>query len=812
MKKFNFKALLIAALAIIMAVALVACDPKEKDPDPGPSNNDITSQAYFDNLFTLINEKGADKVEGENLKINFDVQLGIGAASVSGHTPARNGAYAKLGLDVTVVLDRKTPDAAKNTGAKVRLYTPTSNGETDICTVYATLDAVNDADKNLYVEAGGQKVKIPVGGIKIDNKGYDDLASLLFQKLADETLDKLNGVPVKDIITAVTEDMGTDWDINAFVTGILNLVGRIDETFDLRSKLENLEVAGMKLGGLLPGLLLGNNKTYDDMFKEGTLQVDKILHGNFFNAMFYKPIVSTTNNVKTYRTIMNDGLWDILDNILPESVKSPYVELTYKEKDQEIDEFKLYVQTNAKNTKFKVGNIDCTPFLELIVKDFDIEANTNTNTAQAIGLDASEYGYGVGFNGEVQIDLKGFKVDPSKFHSDDVYDSVGAIDLAGKITVGANVYFETDHLINTIRANVYAKIGDRQLLGVSYANNKITVVADSSVMLGGQKAITTVMKLFGEDIYSALADGVFKDHMNTLNAIEAAIFNRKTEGEGYDHTSFNENFKGVRVDFNLSQEFDKFKEKFNTAFNGVKEYLKKWNDDNGLQQSNFFKRFVKFTKTYKNWFDLIKNAVTEILKGNTPNPPEMPQANAVAAASKDFAKQHWKEYVEAAFGILAKTLPVCATKDGELTIDVKNVLDTISQMYNMVPQENEGSDWDVEFCKQEIAKWLTEKFAKLKDKRIPEKLATGITIAGVTPFDKDADGADPIQYLVDALFDTLNVKLTFNCNGGYSLSVAADVNASASAQLQIGFKAIEKEDVVDYASQYVEGEGWTEFH
>ncbi len=231
-KRFNFKAVLILALALLLVVALVACNPKnddKKDKDPDKDPNAITAKAYFDALWDLTKGIGGDEIsETDDLGVEaeFDVELGTkGSGGASRNKVLRS---VKLGVSASLVIDRTPEDNYANTAAKIII----SSGKTTVAGIYFF---ANDPYK-LYIDFAGQHLALPITlGAEYDpdtNLAVDDekggIAGALNQDVGKYLATWLIEDGINEKLSTITSQMGEDWDLDKLVGSVLKLIPNFD--------------------------------------------------------------------------------------------------------------------------------------------------------------------------------------------------------------------------------------------------------------------------------------------------------------------------------------------------------------------------------------------------------------------------------------------------------------------------------------------------------------------------------------------------------------------------------------------------------
>ena len=212
MKKLSIRSIFILILVLVLAFALVACGDKGNDdpkPDPQPGNSVENVQAFFNTLWEKSSSIGNTAVaEKEDLKVDLGFTVKIATQDDAG---VEHQAI-DLGVDLDLVLDRSSEaGSSAHTAIKARLYDP-SNNETWVTLYYF----FNDVE-NVYVDFAGQNFKVPFDYLNDTfNKNFDNFINndKVFQNKT-----------IGEIITALTKNMGTSWNLNTLVDDVVKLFG-----------------------------------------------------------------------------------------------------------------------------------------------------------------------------------------------------------------------------------------------------------------------------------------------------------------------------------------------------------------------------------------------------------------------------------------------------------------------------------------------------------------------------------------------------------------------------------------------------------
>lgn len=264
MKKLSIRSLLIVVLALVLVFSLVACGDKDKGGNNGGNNTpppppDTTANVknYFNTLWEKSTGIGGEKIgETDDLKVSLGLTVALDFADGNGSVKDS----IDLGILLDVVLDRSSgTDKSTNTAIKAKFYDPTS-GENWFSAYYF----FNDVD-NLYIDYAGQHVQIPFSYLNDTyNKNFYNFVfndKVIKDKVDDKGQVTKEGKTIAQIITALTKNMGSSWDLNV-------LIGDVLKVFDI-----DIESAKGTISGVLEALGIKADDAFD---AQGNINIKNI--------------------------------------------------------------------------------------------------------------------------------------------------------------------------------------------------------------------------------------------------------------------------------------------------------------------------------------------------------------------------------------------------------------------------------------------------------------------------------------------------------------------------------------------------------
>lgn len=439
MKKFNFKTLLVCLLALVMVVALVACNTdsnnkkpnnNKKPPSSTTDNSGFSSVDYFDQLWACSKAIGEEQIgEDDDLGVNAQLEIELGSKADGGRDAGKVQESISLGLDVSLVLDRTANDNYSNTAAKLRLY----SGAVEIATLYYF---VSDASK-LYIDFAGKNIAMNVnlGGELAEDDGNAPLNTEIGKYLA-----KLVGVGDEDgfntSIIQLTKDMGNNWDLNKLVGVVLGMIPNFNLPEMLKDLLEDEE-----MGGTIQMVLNTLKLSVDDLFDEdGNINLYNIL-----TLPALKDFLKCSKSGNTY-TCSLDSLMNTLGMFLSE-VDGLSAKIVFEEQDGKFKDG-VTISADLNSSMFKTTMEDGTklyPYAVINIKHLNFK---NATGKDMISINKSQYSTDMALNLSGKLSLSGLNIDTTPFTQADengdpvpgkkiqllgeiAFDLVGKLDLSG---------------------------------------------------------------------------------------------------------------------------------------------------------------------------------------------------------------------------------------------------------------------------------------------------------------------------------------------------------------------------------------------
>lgn len=537
MKKFNFKALLVVLLVLVLAFAIVACDKDKNNENNNNNNNDnnpsnpsgtvtptgdeITSNDFFTELWDRSASIGNSGTIGKskNFYAHANLELGIGLMKAITN-PVPTDQILRLGFDIEAVLDRETANST-GTQAKIRLY----SGDTDVCALYFFMKDPT----NLYIDFDGQSIKFSAALIDGEDTLNGKLGTLLANFLkktnqpagtADET--PATGTSFNDTIDSILDGMGEGWTLNTLIGKVLQMAN-----LDLKTL-----ISGNQLVSSIVTALVGDvNSVFD---ATGNLDVAKVLGAESLAGFF-----TATKSGDQYTLKSTPDLGNTIGSLL-----NLNFDLGIDFEADGEDGFKNGVTIQAgfpgMNYMTKLDGTDTRvyPYVELGIRNFEVAPATGHNVSLANAK--AEYTDEVAFEMVEKLDFEGFKIKAGAL--DDFIPDVtgGAIEdielaLQGKVDLSGATP-------NKTQAKAWLKYGTKNLLEASFVNGRLAVKADQTVAIAGVPVLDTVLELAGPQIFDLVKNGLFKGNAQDPNLLGFAnvFFENKTE-----HTGLNPNFQGA---------------------------------------------------------------------------------------------------------------------------------------------------------------------------------------------------------------------------------------------------------------------------
>lgn len=768
MKKLSIRSLLIVVLALVLVFSLVACGDKDKGGNNGGNNTpppppDTTANVknYFNTLWEKSTGIGGEKIgETDDLKVSLGLTVALDFADGNGSVKDS----IDLGILLDVVLDRSSgTDKSTNTAIKAKFYDPTS-GENWFSAYYF----FNDVD-NLYIDYAGQHVQIPFSYLNDTyNKNFYNFVfndKVIKDKVDDKGQVTKEGKTIAQIITALTENMGSSWDLNV-------LIGDVLKVFDI-----DIKSAKDTISGVLGMIGIKADDAFD---AQGNINIKNILTNDTVAEFFVNDETTTTteNGVTTYVTKLAPSVLDMLSAVggsLPESLKGLLdvidgldLALEFTTKNDAIDSFTIRAGLPAIEGE-NANVVDVHPVVAITITDLDFAKASKGEIENSMATAKSNYTQDVVLDAEVAIDLKGITLNALAFDKDNykrfsnVNTAIGGglhnIVLDGTLALTLNGKLDLKNKENNgtvaAAALTYKAAGAEKgvnIVEASFVNGTLAVKVNQEAKIGDVKILDTLVRLFGDYAYSFVKTTFFKG-----NAEDAAL------------KAFATKFFGCDIEAELTKDPQERVVPLNKSFQGAV-----WNGIDVPQ--------------------LVQGLIKQVL--NKLFPPKT-DGNAGTAVATDPIITKVADTVVAA-------LPLIKSTNGKLVV-ATNANKAFKNAYSSVGNtvQTLGKIWW-----EKNAKPFTETLIEGdKDNWLPV-FANALKVAGTT-YGEKAD-AEKVKTFLNEMF-ACTAELTLDISGtkGIELSVQADVNESAGVgvSVKLGAKAYDATQYTNLAPD-VETDGW----
>lgn len=768
MKKLSIRSLLIVVLALVLVFSLVACGDKDKGGNNGGNNTpptppDTTANVknYFNTLWEKSTGIGGEKIgETDDLKVSLGLTVALDFADSNGSVKDS----IDLGILLDVVLDRSSgTDKSTNTAIKAKFYDPTS-GENWFSAYYF----FNDVD-NLYIDYAGQHVQIPFSYLNDTyNKNFYNFVfndKVIKDKVDDKGQVTKEGKTIAQIITALTENMGSSWDLNV-------LIGDVLKVFDI-----DIKSAKDTISGVLEMIGIKADDAFD---AQGNINIKNILTNDTVAEFFVNDETTTTteNGVTTYVTKLAPSVLDMLSMVggsLPESLKGLLdvidgldLALEFTTKNDAIDSFTIRAGLPAIEGE-NANVVDVHPVVAITITDLDFAKASKGEIENSMATAKSNYTQDVVLDAEVAIDLKGITLNALAFDKEGyarfskVNTAIGGglenIVLDGTLALTLNGKLDLKNKENNgtvaAAALTYKAAGAEKgvnIVEASFVNGTLAVKVNQEAKIGDVKILDTLVRLFGDYAYSFVKTTFFKG-----NAEDAAL------------KAFATKFFGCDIEAELAKDPQERVVPLNESFQGAV-----WNGIDVPQ--------------------LVQGLIKQVL--NKLFPPKT-DGNAGTAVATDPIITKVADTVVAALPLIKSTKGklVVATNDNKAFkgnyATVGNAVTTIGKIW-WVKDAKAFTDTLIENDK---GGWLPV-------------FANALKVAGTTYGDK-ADAEKVKTFLNEMFACTAEVTLDISEANGVELGVKADVNASAgvAVSVKLGAKAYDSTQYTNLAPA-VETDGW----
>lgn len=760
MKKLSIRSLLIVVLALVLVFSLVACGDKDKGGNNGGNNTpptppDTTANVknYFNTLWEKSTGIGGEKIgETDDLKVSLGLTVALDFADSNGSVKDS----IDIGILLDVVLDRSSgTDKSTNTAIKAKFYDPTS-GENWFSAYYF----FNDVD-NIYIDYAGQHVQIPFSYLNDTyNKNFYNFVfndKVIKDKVDDKGQVTKEGKTIAQIITALTENMGSSWDLNV-------LIGDVLKVFDI-----DIESAKDTISGVLEMIGIKADDAFD---AQGNINIKNILTNDTVAEFFVNDETTTTteNGVTTYVTKLAPSVLDMLSMIggsLPESLKGLLdvidgldLALEFTTKNDAIDSFTIRAGLPAIEGE-NANVVDVHPVVAITITDLDFAKASKGEIENSMATAKSNYTQDVVLDAEVAIDLKGITLNALAFDKEGyarfskVNTAIGGgldnLVLDGNLALTLNGKLDLKNKENNgTVANAALTYKGVNIVEASFVNGTLAVKVNQEAKIGDVKILDTLVRLFGDYAYSFVKTTFFKG-----NAEDAAL------------KAFATKFFGCDIEAELAKDPQERVVPLNESFQGAV-----WNGIDVPQ--------------------LVQGLIKQVLNKLFP-----PKTDAGTAVATDPIITKVADTVVAA-------LPLIKSTNGKLVV-ATNANKAFKNAYSSVGNtvQTIGKIWW-----EKNAKPFTETLIEGdKDNWLPV-FANALKVAGTT-YGEKAD-AEKVKTFLNEMF-ACTAELTLDISGtkGIELSVQADVNESAGVgvSVKLGAKAYDATQYTNLAPD-VETDGW----
>lgn len=762
MKKLSIRSLLIVVLALVLVFSLVACGDKYKGGNNGGNNTPPTPpdptanvKNYFNTLWEKSTGIGGETIgEKDDLKVSLGLTVALDFADGNGSVKDS----IDLGILLDVVLDRSSgTDKSTNTAIKAKFYDPTS-GENWFSAYYF----FNDVD-NLYIDYSGQHVQIPFSYLNDTyNKNFYNFVfndKVIKDKVDDKGQVTKEGKTIAQIITALTKNMGSSWDLNV-------LIGDVLKVFDI-----DIESAKGTISGVLEAVGIKADDAFD---AQGNINIKNILTNDTVAKFFVNDETTTTteNGVTTYVTKLAPSVIDMLSMVggsLPESLKGLLdvidgldLALEFTTKNDAIDSFTIRAGLPAIEGE-NANVVDVHPVVAITITDLDFAKASKGEIENSMATAKSNYTQDVVLDAEVAIDLKGITLNALAFDKEGyarfskvntaISGGLDNIVLDGTLALTLNGKLDLKNKENNgTVAKAALTYKGVNIVEASFVNGTLAVKVNQEAKIGNVKILDTLVRLFGDYAYSFVKTTFFKG-----NAEDAAL------------KAFATKFFGCDIEAELAKDPQERVVPLNESFQGAV-----WNGIDVPQ--------------------LVQGLIKQVL--NKLFPPKT-DGNAGTAVATDPIITKVADTVVAALPLIKSTKGklVVATNDNKA---FKGNYATVGNAVTTI-----GKIWWVKDAKPFTETLITND----KGGWLPV-FANALKVAGTTYGDK-ADAEKVKTFLNEMFACTAEVTLDISEANGFELGVKADVNASAgvAVSVKLGAKAYDKTQYTNLALG-AETAGW----
>lgn len=769
MKKISIRSLFIVILALVLVFALVACGNKDdnKGGNTGgggggqttPTKDTTNVKNYFNTLWEKSTGIGGEKIgETDDLKVSLGLTVALDFADGNGSVKDS----IDLGILLDVVLDRSSKDSSTNTAIKAKFYDPTS-GENWFSAYYFFNDVYN-----IYIDYAGQHVQIPFSYLNDTyNKNFYNFVfndKVIKDKVDDKGQVTKEGKTIAQIITALTKNMGSSWDLNV-------LIGDVLKVFDI-----DIASAKETIGSVLEMIGIKADDAFD---AQGNINIKNILTNDTVAEFFVNDETTTTteNGVTTYVTKLSSevlGMLELLKDKLPaglmDVIEGLDLALEFTTKNDAIDSFTIRAGLPAIEGE-NANAVDVHPVVAITITDLDFAKASKGEIENSMAVKRDNYTTEAVIDAEVAVDLKGITLNALAFDKEGyarfskVNEAIKEADPTIKkgleeivldgnlaLTLSGKLDLKNEKSKNETAAKAALTYKGVNIVEASFNGDTLAVTVNQEAKIGDVKILDTLVRLFGDYAYSFVKTTFFKG-----NAEDAAL------------KAFATKFFGCDIEAELAKDPQERVVPLNESFKGA-----------AWKNVDIVGGFQK----------LVKGVLDKMF-------PPKTDGNAGAAVAKDPIITKVADTVVAA-------LPLIKSTNGKLVV-ATNANKAFKNAYSSVGNtvQTIGKIWW-----EKNAKPFTETLIEGdKDNWLPV-FANALKVAGTT-YGEKADAEKVKTFLNEMFACTAEVTLDISEANGFELGVKADVNASAgvAVSVKLGAKAYESTQYTNLAPA-VETDGW----
>lgn len=839
MKKLSIRSLLIVILALVLVFSLVACGDKGNDnPTPTPTPKPTKDTTNVKNYFNTLWEKSTG-IGNEAIAATDDLKVSLGLTVKLDFVDSKDGSVqdsVDVGILLDLVLDRSSgKDKSTNTAIKAKIYDPSASENW-----FTAYYFFNDVD-NIYIDYAGQNVKIPFS--YFNNTYNKSFYNFIYNEkvIGKDDKDPKKGKSIAEVVTALTANMGKNWDLNTLVGDVMRVFGiKVDDLKD-------------SIGGVFEMLGLSVDEAFD---AQGNINIKNVLTNETVAGFFVNDVTGSTtkDGVTTYTTQLDPevlGLLDMLGSSLPagltDLLDGVELFLEFTTKNNAIDTFTIRAGLPSLECENAAGK-DVYPVVAITITDLNFAKATKGEIEKSMAVERTQYTDQVVLDAAVAIDLKGITLDATKFDKygynrfSKVNTAIGGglenIKLDGTLALTLNGKLDLKDAENNgteAAAALTYKAADAEsavdIVKASFKGGNLALTVNQEAKVGNVKIVDALVRLFGDYAYTWIRDTFFKDAPENANEEEK------------------EKAAASRA------ELDKFAAKFFSC--NLTEELAKDPQERVITINPDFKGAAwKNFDIVGGFQGLVKKALDKMF------PPKTDNNGASAQYAND-------PIITKVSETIVRALPLLSTKGDKLTVKT-NTGDAFNKNYGTVGAAVNylGQTWWVKKAKPftesimtsdndnwlgHISKALTvagceyndiaaaplvtdAELAAAKEKRADKGLVTDKELAAAKALEANAGKADDVlkaelqaekdlsirkalqkakdearsKAFINEIFKaTAEVVLNISGTDGLELSVKADVNASAGVgvSVKLGAKAYNAADYTDLAPAG-ETDGW----